>query len=242
MRIIRVKDYHDMSRKAADFLRAQITLFPKSVLGLATGGTPVGAYRQLVEWCKAGELSFAEISCVNLDEYAGLAPDDPQSYRFFMDTNLFDHIDIDKRRTFVPNGLAPDAAQECTRYEAIIESLGGIDLQLLGLGVNGHIGFNEPSACFAPRTHEVALTKETIHANERFFESASLVPRHAYTMGIGSILRAKSILLLVSGLSKAQALREAFFGPVAPQLPASILQLHPGVTLIGDEEALSLFH
>lgn len=239
MRIYEVADYQEMSRCAANLISAQIILNPRSVLGLATGSTPVGIYSQLIEWYRKGDLSFAEVQTVNLDEYQGLPPDHPQSYRNFMQQNLFDHIDILPQQTHVPNGLAKDAAKECARYEALIASLGGIDLQLLGLGHNGHIGFNEPAAAFAKETHLVELTESTIEANTRFFESREAVPRQAFTMGIKTILGAKKILLAVSGKEKAEAVYRSFAGPVEPGVPCSILQFHPDVTLVGDAPALS---
>lgn len=240
MRIILAKDYEDMSQKAANLIAAQISLKPNSVLGLATGSSPIGAYQNLIESYKKGQISFAQTVSINLDEYVGLAQNSPQSYRFFMDENLFNHVDIDKNRSFVPNGLAADAKEECARYEGIIKQFGGVDLQLLGLGNNGHIGFNEPAQNFEKETHKVALTESTIKANRRFFAKEEDVPRFAYTMGIGSIIKARHIVLIASGVGKAQVLKDAFLGPVTPQLPASILQFHPNVCLVADETAMSL--
>lgn len=240
MRIYKTKDYEDMSRKAAAILAAQIILKPACVLGLATGSSPVGMYQKLVKMYEDGELDFSEVTSVNLDEYKGLAPGHEQSYRWFMDTNLFNHVNIDKSRTFVPDGLTQDSAQACKDYDAILEKIGGADLQLLGLGNNGHIGFNEPGEVFALGTHCIQLSESTIEANKRFFESEADVPRYAYTMGIGGIMKAKKILLIVSGKAKAQALKDALYGPVTPSLPASILQMHPDVDVVADEEALSL--
>lgn len=239
MRIYETADYQAMSRCAANLISAQVILNPRSVLGLATGSTPVGIYSQLIEWCRRGDLSFAEVQTVNLDEYKGLSPEHPQSYRRFMQQNFFDHIDVAPNRTHVPDGLAKDAAKECARYEALIASLGGVDLQLLGLGHNGHIGFNEPADSFAAETHLVDLTESTIQANTRFFESSDAVPRQAFTMGIKTILRAKKILLAVSGADKAEAVFRSFAGPVKPEVPCSILQFHPDVTLVGDSAALA---
>lgn len=239
MRVIRAKDYDDMSRKAAWLIASQVQLHPAGVLGLATGSSPVGAYKQLIEWCKAGELDFSATTSINLDEYVGLGGDSDQSYRRFMDENLFDHINIDKQNTFVPNGLAADGEAECARYEALITEK-GIDLQLLGLGNNGHIGFNEPSDAFVPATHKVALTESTIQANRRFFEKEEDVPRYAYTTGIRGIMQAKRVVVVVSGAGKAQAVRDALMGPVTPQMPGSILQLHADCTLVADEAALAL--
>ena len=240
MNIIRAKDYQDMSRKAANIISAQIIMKPDCVLGLATGSTPVGTYRQLIEWYEKGDLDFSRVSTVNLDEYRGLAHTDPQSYYYFMQENLFDHVNIDKTATHVPDGTNPDAADACVKHEQIIKSLGGIDLQLLGLGNNGHIGFNEPGAAFEKETHLVDLAESTIRANARFFTSIDEVPKQAYTMGIRTIMQAKKILVVVSGESKADIVSRAFFGPVTPEVPASILQMHPDFTLVGDEEALSL--
>ncbi|MCI8916925.1 MAG: glucosamine-6-phosphate deaminase [Oscillospiraceae bacterium] len=239
MRIYREKDYNAMSRRAAAVIAAQVVSKPDCVLGLATGSTPVGAYKQLVEWYKQGDLSFAEVRSVNLDEYVGLAPDHDQSYRYFMQTNLFDHVDIRPENTNVPSGLAPDAREECARYEQTVQELGYADLQLLGLGRNGHIGFNEPCDEFPVATHLVDLTESTIEANARFFASAGDVPRQALTMGIGTIMKARKILVVASGADKADAVAKAFFGPITPDMPASILQLHPDVTLVADESALS---
>ena len=240
MRIIHAKDYDDMSRKAAAILAAEVILDPHCVLGLATGGTPIGTYKQLISWYNAGEISFADVTSINLDEYFGLSPDHPQSYRYFMNSNLFDFIDIKKENTFVPNGLGEDAVLESARYEKIISDHSGISIQLLGIGNNGHIAFNEPCLEFVMDTHKVALTESTIEANKRFFDSPDLVPRFAYTMGIRSIMSAKRILIIASGNGKAEALQGAFCGPVSPKNPASILQLHNNVILIGDSESLAL--
>ena len=239
MVIYKAKDYADMSRKAANILSAQVIMKPDCVLGLATGSSPVGTYEQLVKWYEKGDLDFSRVTTVNLDEYRGLAPDNEQSYRYFMNTHLFDHVNIDKARTFVPDGLAADPDEGCRAYNAIIAQVGGIDMQLLGMGGNGHIGFNEPGAAFESETHCVDLAESTIEANKRFFASAEDVPRQAYTMGIGTIMSAKKILVVVTGADKAEAVKKAFFGPVTPQVPASILQLHPDVTLVADEAALS---
>lgn len=240
MNIIRAKDYQDMSRKAANIISAQIIMKPDCVLGLATGSTPVGTYRQLIEWYEKGDLDFSRVSTVNLDEYRGLTHIDPQSYYYFMQENLFDHVNIDKTATHVPDGTNPDAADACVKHEQIIKSLGGIDLQLLGLGNNGHIGFNEPGAAFEKETHLVDLAESTIRANARFFTSIDEVPKQAYTMGIRTIMQAKKILVVVSGEGKADIVSRAFFGPVTPEVPASILQMHPDVTVVCDEAALSL--
>ena len=240
MLLIEAKDYNDMSRKAANIISAQVIMKPHAVLGLATGSTPVGAYKQLVEWYNKGDLDFANVTSVNLDEYKGLSPENDQSYRYFMNTNLFNHVNINKERTFVPNGLEPDSEKACAAYNEIIRSVGGIDLQLLGLGHNGHIGFNEPAPEFPKETHCVALTESTINANSRLFDSADDVPREAYTMGIGTIMAAKEILVVANGADKADIVRRAFFGPVTPEVPASILQFHPNVTVVVDKEAAAL--
>ena len=240
MRFIVTKDYNDMSRKAANIISAQIITKPNCVLGLATGSTPVGTYKQLVEWYNKGDLDFSEVSTVNLDEYKGLDHDNDQSYYYFMMNNLFKHVNIDLSRTHVPDGTEPDSEKACADYEEIVRSYGGIDLQLLGLGHNGHIGFNEPSDNFAKVTHCVDLTESTIKANARFFEKIEDVPTQAYTMGIGTIFKAKRILLIASGKDKAEIVKKAFCGPIVPQVPASILQLHPDVTVVLDEDAASL--
>ena len=239
MRIYEVPDYQAMSRRAADIIAAQVLLKPDCVLGLATGSTPVGAYQCLAELCRAGTVSFAGVRSVNLDEYKGLAPTHDQSYRYFMEHNLFRHIDIDPANTHVPNGLAEDAQAECARYDALVESLGYADLQLLGLGRNGHIGFNEPGASFVKPTHVVDLTQSTIDANARFFASAGDVPRQALTMGIGCIMAARRVLVVASGADKAEAVARMVAGPITPEVPASILQLHSDVTLVADKAALS---
>ena len=239
MVLIEAKDYNDMSRKAANIISAQVIMKPHAVLGLATGSTPVGAYKQLVEWYNKGDLDFANVTSVNLDEYKGLSPENDQSYRYFMNTNLFNHVNINKERTFVPNGLEPDSEKACAAYNEIIRSVGGIDLQLLGLGHNGHIGFNEPDEEFAKTTHCVDLTQSTIEANKRFFASIDDVPKQAYTMGIGTIMKAKKILLVVSGSDKAQILHDVLCGPVTPHVPASVLQLHNDVIVVADEAAMA---
>ena len=239
MKIYKAKDYKDMSRKAANIISAQVITKPNCVLGLATGSTPIGTYDQLVEWYNKGDLDFSEVTTVNLDEYKGLPRTNDQSYYYFMHQHLFDRVNIDPERTNVPNGMEPDAEKECGRYEELIRSLGGVDLQLLGLGHNGHIGFNEPGEAFEKETHCVDLTESTIEANKRFFASADDVPKQAYTMGIKTIMQAKKILIVVNGENKADIVERAFFGPVTPEVPASILQLHNDVTLVGDEAALA---
>ena len=240
MRLIRAKNYDDMSLKAANIIAAQVSLNPKSVLGLATGSTPIGTYRHLVEWYQKGELDFGKAVSINLDEYCGLSGDPPQSYRRFMRENLFNHINIPADRSFLPDGTQTDSALECAQYDRIIEEHNGIDLQLLGIGHDGHIGFNEPGAAFELGTHCVHLTKETIEANKRFFDNnEDLVPKEAYTMGIKTIMQARKVLMVANGVGKADIIKKAFFGPVTPEVPASILQMHPDFTLVLDAEAAS---
>ncbi len=241
MKIIRTASYEEMSGRAAGILTAQVALKPNSVLGLATGSTPIGTYKQMIAAQKAGLVDFSAAVTVNLDEYAGLEPTHDQSYRWFMQQNLLNHINILPQNTHVPQGTAANLDEECARYEALIAGYGGIDMQLLGIGHNGHIGFNEPDDCFAPITHKVSLTQSTINANKRFFESADDVPRQALTMGIGTIMAAKKVLIIASGAEKADILSRAFCGPVTPQVPASILQFHPDVTLVADADALAGF-
>ena len=239
MQIYRAKDYEDMSKKAANIIASQIVLKPDCVLGLATGSTPIGAYKNLVEKYEQGDLDFSQVTTVNLDEYKGLPRENDQSYYYFMHDNLFDHVNVKPENTHLPDGTKEDSDEECARYEELIRTLGGQDLQLLGLGHNGHIGFNEPDAIFEKATHCVDLQESTIEANKRFFASADDVPKQAYTMGIGTIMQAKKILVVVSGEDKADTVAKAFFGPVTPEVPASILQFHKDVILMADEAALS---
>lgn len=239
MRIIKAKDYDDLSRKAANIISAQVLLKPDCVLGLATGSTPIGTYKQLIEWYEKGDLDFSAAKSVNLDEYRGLTKDNDQSYYYFMYNNLFKHININMENTNVPDGTEPDSEKECSRYENVIEAYGCVDLQLLGLGHNGHIGFNEPDKDFPRTTHCVDLTQSTIEANKRFFASVDDVPKQAYTMGIGTIMKARKILLVVSGADKAQILHDVLCGPVTPEVPASILQLHSDVIVVADEAAMA---
>ena len=237
MKLIKARDYKDMSKKAANFIMAQIIMKPDCVLGLATGSTPVGTYEQLIAYYKQGDLDFSSVRTVNLDEYRGLSQKDPQSYYYFMQKNLFSHVNLAPGASFIPDGRNEDAEAVCADYEEKIRALGGVDLQLLGLGNNGHIGFNEPAEVFEKGTHCVDLTQSTIEANARFFQSVDEVPTQAYTMGIQTIMRAKKILVIVNGEGKAEILKKAFYGPVTPQVPASILQMHPDVTVIADEAA-----
>lgn len=231
MRIVKTKTYEEMSAIAAGIIGGQVLLKPNCVLGLATGSSPIGAYKDLVKSYEDGILDFSEVRTVNLDEYCGLDGTNPNSYRYFMNDNLFDHVNIDKANTHVPNGHADDLEEEAVRYESFIQSLGGIDLQLLGIGHNGHIGFNEPTDNFPVTVHTVQLTESTINANSRLFERREDVPTQAITMGIGTIMKAKKILL-IAGPDKAEIVEKACFGKVTPEVPASVLQLHPDVTVI----------
>ena len=239
MRIIRTRDYEDMSRKAANLISAVMTMKPDCVLGLATGSSPVGTYRNLIRRYENGDLDFSQVTTVNLDEYKGLDGENPQSYRYFMRENLFSHVNIDPARTFLPDGTEKDREKACGAYDEILRRTGPADLQLLGIGHDGHIGFNEPADTFAKMTHCVDLAEMTIEANARFFSSREEVPTQAYTMGIQTIMSAAKVLMIVSGADKAEIIRKAFFGPVTPQVPASILQFHPDFVLIADEAALS---
>jgi glucosamine-6-phosphate isomerase len=240
MKIIRVKNYKELSRKAANIISAQVILKPDSVLGLATGSTPEGTYAQLIEWYKKGDIDFSQVKTVNLDEYRGLTKDNPQSYNYFMRKHFFDHVNIKQENINLPDGMAIDPDVECFRYDNVIKEIGEFDLQLLGCGHNGHIGFNEPSNFFAKGTHLVDLSDSTIQANKRFFKTIDDVPRQAYSIGIQTIMLARRILIIISGKDKAQAVKNSFFGPVTPKVPASILQLHRDVVIIADEDALSL--
>lgn len=235
MKLIKVDTYEKLSRQAANIISAQVIIKPDSVLGLATGSSPIGTYRQLIEWYRKGDIDFSGVTSINLDEYVGLSADDEQSYRRFMNENFFDHINIDKANTFVPNGKAVDQAAECEAYDRRIKERGGIDLQLLGIGLDGHIGFNEPDDCFVRDTHVVDLHESTVQANARFFADISQVPRKAITMGMVSIMQAKKILLIANGENKREIVEKAFFGPITPKIPASILQLHPDLTVIYSE-------
>lgn len=232
MKYIEVDNYEELSRRAAAIIAAQVISKPDSVLGLATGSSPLGTYACLVKAFENKDLDFSKVTSINLDEYVGLNGDNDQSYRYFMDTNLFSKINIRKEYTFVPNGCAEDIAAECRDYDARIESFGGIDIQLLGIGLDGHIGFNEPDEFFTKETHQVKLDPSTIEANARFFAQMEDVPKEAITMGIGSIMNAKKVLLIANGKNKEEIVKKAFFGPITPQIPASILQIHPDLTVI----------
>ena len=235
MKFITVDTYEKLSRQAANIISAQVILKPDSVLGLATGSSPLGTYKQLIEWYEKGDIDFSNVTSVNLDEYVGLDGSNDQSYRYFMNKNLFEHINIDINNTYVPNGCAVDLAGEGRKYDEHIAELGGIDLQLLGIGLDGHIGFNEPDKYFVKSTHVVDLHESTIKANSRFFANIDEVPKKAITMGMVSIMQAKKILLIASGKEKRDILEKAFYGPITPEIPASILQLHPDITVIYSE-------
>ncbi len=237
MRIVVCKDVTAQGEAAASLFAAQILRKKDSVLGFATGSTPIPTYAALAALCQRGAVDFANVRTFNLDEYVGMDPAHEQSYFRFMVENLFSKVNIKPENYCLPNGNAADVDAECARYEAAIGAAGGIDLQLLGIGNNGHIGFNEPADCFADATHAVDLTESTIEANKRFFASANDVPRRAMSMGIGTIMRANGIVLVISGAGKADITRQALTGPVTPQVPASILQFHKNVTVILDEAA-----
>ena len=236
MKYYEVKTYEELSRKAASIIAAQVINKPDCVLGLATGSSPVGTYKKLIEWCENGDVDFSSVTSVNLDEYIGLDGSNDQSYRYFMQENLFKGINIKQENTYVPNGCAADLEKEGAEYDQRIKDFGGIDLQLLGIGLDGHIGFNEPDDCFTGPTHLVDLHPSTIEANARFFDDVSQVPKQAITMGMLSIMQAKSVLLVANGSAKKEIVKKAFFGPITPQVPASILQLHPNLTVIFSEE------
>lgn len=240
MRIIVTDSYEKMGMEAANIVAGQVYLKPASVLGLATGSTPVSMYQRLAAVHKTVGLDFSEVTTFNLDEYIGMSSDNPQSYHYFMQENFFRHINIRPENVYLPDGMADDMIAEGERYEKLIEAKGGIDLQVLGIGQNAHIGFNEPDVKFAATTHKVELDEETIQANSRFFASPSEVPRYAISMGIKTIMMAEHVILLANGRNKAQAVYKAVCGDVTPEAPASILQLHRDVVVIVDEEAASL--
>lgn len=238
MKILKGANYDEVSKIVADIITEEIKANPEAVLGLATGSTPIGTYEELVRRYEAGEIDFSKIQTVNLDEYKGLSPENDQSYRYFMNDHLFNHVNIPIENTHVPNGLEEDSEKACKEYEACLKSIGAPDIQILGLGLNGHIGFNEPSDIFTKATHCVDLTQSTIEANARFFESMDEVPKQAYTMGIGSIMRAKKIVLIVTGEKKREILDLVINGDVKPEVPATILQMHSNVTVVADDDAL----
>lgn len=239
MRIIKAANYDEMSTHVADLIAAQIVLNPKAKLGLATGSTPIGAYQTLIRYYQEGLIDFSRVSTYNLDEYRGLDPENDQSYRYFMNHQLFDHVNIDKANTHVPYGANPDAESACTEYDKLLERAGYVDLQLLGIGRNGHIGFNEPAKAFSKGTMCVDLTPSTIEANSRLFASADEVPRQAYTMGTKAIMYARMVVICASGADKADAIAAMINGPITPECPASILQLHPNTVVVADREALA---
>ena len=241
IKIIYAKTAEEAGINGADVIANVVKNKPDAVLGLATGSSPIGMYKELIRRCAAGELSFKDVKTVNLDEYVGLAPEHDQSYRYFMNENLFNHIDIDKKNTNGPDGLAKDPVAECKRYDDVVSSMGGVDVQVLGIGNNGHIGFNEPADFFSCGTGLIDLTDSTIDANSRFFASRDLVPTQALSMGVGQIMSAKKILLIALGKGKAEILEKSLFGPVTPAVPASILRFFAGeVVVCADEEALSV--
>lgn len=240
MKIIQAHNYEDMSRKAANIIAAQVTLKPDCVLGLATGSTPIGTYQNLIRLYEQGDLDFSQVSTYNLDEYRGLSHDDVQSYHYFMRDQLFGHVNIDLENTHVPDGSNLDAEDACTSYDRMVAEAGYPDLQLLGIGNNGHIGFNEPADAFSKGTFCVDLTQSTIEANSRLFERIEDVPRQAYTMGVQTIMSARMVLMVANGEKKAQAVRDMCQGPISPACPASVLQLHPNCIVVADAAALSL--
>ena len=241
IKIIATKTAEEAGIAAAGVIAEIVKNKPTAVLGLATGSYPIGMYKELIAKYERGEISFKNVKSVNLDEYVGLSADHDQSYAYFMSTNLFDHIDIDKKNTNLPSGLAKDPAAEAKRYDDVIASMGGVDIQVLGIGNNGHIGFNEPSDAFTYGTNLVDLTDSTIDANSRFFASRDLVPTQALTMGIGQIMAADKVLLIALGKGKAEILEKSLFGPVTPDVPASILRFFKGEVIVcADEAALSV--
>ncbi|OCA82245.1 glucosamine-6-phosphate deaminase [Bacillus sp. FJAT-27225] len=239
MKIIEAKNYEDMSQLAASYIIKKVIAQPRIKLGLATGGTPVGAYQKLIEDHKKNGTSYQSVTTFNLDEYVGLSGENPNSYRFYMNDTLFNHIDIQKENTFIPHGDAADSQREGEEYERLLNKHDGIDLQILGIGTNGHIGFNEPGTPFDSKTHVVQLTPSTREANARFFNGIEEVPTKAITMGIGTIMKSREILLLVSGEQKKDALHRLLTGSVDEEFPASVLKQHSNVTIIADKAAIA---
>lgn len=241
MLVIITKDYDEMSKKAAEIVKEEMLKKQKSgmpfKLGLATGSTPLGLYKELIRMHKEEGLDFSTTISFNLDEYVGLPPEHEQSYHYFMQENLFKHININPQNIHIPDGMAKDLEKHCREYEEAIKSVGGIDLQILGIGRDGHIAFNEPGSSLASRTSVVVLAEETIQDNSRFFKSIDEVPKFAVTMGVGTILECKTLLLLANGKGKAEAVAKAIEGPVCSEITASALQLHPDAIVIIDEEA-----
>lgn len=239
MKVIEVKDYQEMSNRAAEYISEKVRRSKKFNLGLATGGTPVGTYRNLIQDHKENHTSYKGVTTFNLDEYAGLSGDDPNSYRHYMNEQLFNHIDIEKHNTYIPQGDATDLEKECADYEKLVSDHGGIDLQILGIGSNGHIGFNEPGTSFESNTHIVELARSTREANSRYFASVEDVPERAVTMGIATIMKSREIVLLISGENKKEALSRFLHNEVTESFPASVLRNHPNVTIIADQAALA---
>ncbi len=229
--------YDQMSEKAANMIAGQINLKPETVLGLATGSTPVGTYKELIKRYEEGDVDFSEVKTFNLDEYYPIEPTNNQSYDYFMKENLFNHINIKKENVHIPSGVSKDVEADCKKYDEMIEKSGNIDIQVLGIGVNGHIGFNEPDVKFETGTHRVKLDEETIISNSRFFNSKDEVPKEAVSMGIKNIMNSKKIIFLANGENKAEIVEKMLFGDVTPEVPASILQLHKDVTVILDRAA-----
>ncbi|MEG0857486.1 MAG: glucosamine-6-phosphate deaminase [Terrisporobacter sp.] len=242
MKLIITKNYEELSKVAANEMATIIKEKPNAILGLATGGSPMGMYKELIEMNKKGDIDFSDITTVNLDEYVGLSGDHDQSYRYFMNSNLFNHINIKKDRTFVPNGLAENVEEECRNYDNKIQELGGTDVQLLGIGNNGHIAFNEPDTNLVAGTHLTGLTENTIESNARFFESKADVPTTALTMGLGEIMKSKKIIVIASGEGKAEAVKAMLSGKISTDMPASMLQMHNNVVVIIDEAAAKLLN
>ena len=240
MRIIVCENYEEVSKKAAQMILSQVTLKPNSVLGLATGSTPIGMYENLVKLNKSGDIDFSEVRTFNLDEYYNLPKESDQSYHYFMYQNLFNHININPDNIHIPNGMTNDVDAECDRYDSLIKEAGGVDIQVLGIGNNAHIGFNEPTVNFEKGTHLVELEESTIEANSRFFDNIEDVPKKAITMGVGSIFKSKKILLIATGENKAEAIYNTVYGKVVPEVPASILQFHSDIVLILDKDAAKL--
>jgi glucosamine-6-phosphate deaminase len=238
MEIIRVRDYKELSKKAAEIIIQKVKQSNTLTIGLATGSTPEGLYRELINEHRLNKTSYQHITTFNLDEYVGIKPEDPNSYHYYMNQHLFSGIDISQHNTHIPSGIAKNLVEECVKYDQLVESSGGIDLQILGIGQNGHIGFNEPGTSFESKTHVVQLKESTREANARFFPTFEAVPTHAITKGISTILKSKQILLLVSGEKKAEALQQLLYGEISEQFPASVLKLHPNVTIIADVHAL----
>ncbi len=240
MRVRICENYAEMSRKAALIIAGQVAVKPDSVLGLATGSTPEGAYSELIKMYRAGDADFSRVTTFNLDEYYPISPQNPQSYRYFMEEKLFRHINVPAERIHIPNGEADDPEEECEAYDIAIKAAGGVDLQVLGIGQNGHIGFNEPGKTLYPRTHLTELTESTVRANSRFFSSADEVPRQALTMGMETIFSARKILLLASGAAKRDAVAAVLSGGITTAVPATLLNLHPDAVLLCDKTAAGM--